>query len=148
MDWLFQLYFRFLLCVFVQQSTRLWFILWLGILKWRLFPPLGSNMGFHRECPGPVHLPVSGRHWWKTGQEDKQQLTSGGAFRPRLWCRLHRCVTSHCTTEPKLLFSVFCTNGSGKVLSFHFVVLCSVFLLSFSLCCCGNMHFMWNRKIR
>ena len=26
------------------------------------FPPLGSVMGFHHECPGPVHLPVSGRH--------------------------------------------------------------------------------------
>lgn len=32
----------------------------------------------------------------------------------------------------------------GEAMSFHSVRFC---LSSFSLCCCGYVHFMWNRKV-
>ena len=68
--------------------------------------PSGSSMGLHHECSGPLHLPVSGRHWWEAGEEDQQQLGSGRALRSRLRCRLHRC-----STQPKLLlFRLFRTS--------------------------------------
>ncbi len=105
-------------------------------------PPPGSIMGLHHECPGPVHVPVSGRHWWEAGQEDKQQLSSGGALRPRLRRSLHRCFTA---TYYSLLSFIW--RGSAISWTRYSLFVCLLYLSSFSLCCCGNMHFMWNRKI-
>lgn len=102
-------------------------------------------MGLHHERSGPVHVPVSGRHWWEAGQEDKHQLSAGGALRPRLRRGLHRCFTA---TKPKLLFSsLFYIERLCRFTDKIFIICLSLHLSSFSVCCCGNMHFMWNRKI-
>lgn len=81
-------------------------------------------LGFHHECCGPVHLPVSGRHWREAGQEDKQQLASGRALRPRLRRRLHRWSPDQCMREELVVFF-----STSMHVVFHFVCLFAFFYL-------------------
>lgn len=68
----------------------------------------GSPLGVPALRRGPLHLPVAGRHRWEAGQAHQQQLSTGGAVRPRLRLPLHRCVDQPVDGAP------CCPHSSAK----------------------------------
>lgn len=95
---------------------------------------LGSMVGLCVERIRPLLLPVSWCHRWEAVQANEQLLCPGGDLRPWLRCLLHRCSETTVIICSFWLEQLWDSNHLSRS-------------SAFSLCCRGNVYFLWNRPV-